>query len=62
LNVILIALKGDDGIKTVTLRLSDDLHKQMKLLTVQKELTIQDYIVQLIEKDLKQYSSDEQTK
>lgn len=62
LNVILNAVKGGGIIKTVTLRLSDELHKQMKLLTVKKDMTIQDYITRLIERDLQNEVSDNQQK
>ena len=62
LNVILNSVKGGGIIKTVTLRLSDELHKQMKLLTVKKEMTIQDYITRLIERDLQNEVSDNQQK
>lgn len=47
-------------IKTVTLRLSDELHKKIKFLTVEEEITIQDYITQLIENNLKQRQKDNQ--
>lgn len=39
--------------KSITLRLEDELHKQIKLKTVQEETTIQEYIVSLIKKDMK---------
>jgi predicted DNA-binding protein len=53
---------GGENIKTVTLRLSDDLHKKIKLLTVNEEKTLQDYITQLIEKDLNERQSDNKKK
>lgn len=53
-------INGGDTIKTVTLRLSDELHKQVKLLTVNEEKTIQDYITQLIENDLLKRKTDKQ--
>ncbi|CAB1252290.1 protein of unknown function [Ruminococcaceae bacterium BL-6] len=62
LNVILITVKGGGIIKTVTLRLSDELHKQMKLLTVKKDVSIQDYITRLIKLDLQNEVSDNQQK
>lgn len=43
---------GGDGIKTFTLRLDDELHKQLKYLSVELEMSINEYIVELIKKDL----------
>lgn len=39
-------------LKTITLRLDDEVHKTIKIKTVQEETTIQDYITKLIMKDL----------
>ncbi len=40
--------------KTVSLRLNNELHKKIKLITVNEDTTIQRYLVELIKKDLKQ--------
>lgn len=40
--------------KTISLRLENELHKKIKLITVNEETTIQQYLVNLIKKDLKQ--------
>lgn len=38
--------------KSLTVRISDELHKQLKFKVVAEETTIQDYIVKLIKRDL----------
>lgn len=38
--------------KTITIRMDDELHKKLKLKMAHDEKTIQDHVVQLIEKDL----------
>lgn len=38
--------------KVITIRLEDDLHKQLKLKTVNDDRTIQKHLVRLIKKDL----------
>ncbi len=40
--------------KTISLRLENQLHKRIKLITVNEETTIQQYLVDLIKKDLLQ--------
>lgn len=40
--------------KTISLRLENELHKSIKLIAVNEETTIQQYLINLIEKDLKQ--------
>lgn len=40
--------------KTISLRLENELHKKIKLITVNEETTIQRYLVNLIKEDLKQ--------
>jgi predicted DNA binding CopG/RHH family protein len=40
-------------VKTITLRLEEELHKELKLKTIQDGTTIQNYITELIKKDLK---------
>jgi predicted DNA binding CopG/RHH family protein len=39
-------------LKTITLRLDDELHKELKIKMAQEGTTIQDYIVNFIKKDL----------
>ena len=46
--------QGGDNIKTITLRLDDELHKQLKLKTVSDETTIQEYLINLIKKSLEE--------
>jgi predicted HicB family RNase H-like nuclease len=43
-------------IKTITLRLEDELHKQLKLTTVAEDTTMQDYVIKLIKKSLENTS------
>ena len=38
--------------KAITLRMTDEFHKQLKLRMVEEEKTMQDYIIGLISKDL----------
>lgn len=38
--------------KSLTVRIDDELHKELKFKMVENETTIQDYIVDLIKKDL----------
>ena len=40
--------QGGGFIKAITLRLDDALHKQLKLMTVQEEVTIQDYLSDIL--------------
>lgn len=51
-------LKEVKHIKTVTLRLSDEDHKDLKRLTVEDEITIQDYITSLIRADAEKRKSE----
>lgn len=44
--------KGGVPIKALSIRFSDKLHKAIKLKTVTDGLTIQNYIINLIKKDL----------
>ncbi|MGL4655055.1 MAG: hypothetical protein ACRCWM_04095 [Sarcina sp.] len=39
--------------KAITIRLTDNTHKELKHLMVSEETTFQDYVSELIEKDLK---------
>ena len=41
-------------LKTITLRIEDELHIQFKLKMVREEKTMQDRIIELIEKDLQE--------
>lgn len=41
-------------IKAFTLRLENELHKKIKIKTAKEEITMQDYIISLIEKDMKE--------
>ena len=41
--------------KTVTLRLEEELHRELKIRMAQEGRTIQDYAVELIKRDMKQY-------
>ena len=50
---------GGDTLRTITLRLEDELHKQLKLKTVMDETTMQDYITNLIIKDLEESKEKE---
>jgi len=51
LNVIML-LEEVDEIKTLTIRLDDDMHKELKLHSVKTEETIQDMVVRLIREEL----------
>jgi len=53
---------GGENIKTVTLRLSEELHKKLKLLTIMEDTTIQAYLVELIEESLQKRESNEKSK
>lgn len=44
--------------KTITIRMDDELHKKLKLKMIHKEKTIQDHVIQLIEKDLEEEKED----
>lgn len=41
------------NIKTITIRMSQELHTRLKLKMVKEGKTIQDHVIELIEKDLK---------
>jgi hypothetical protein len=49
---------GGGFIKTITLRLEDELHKQLKLTTVVEDTTMQDYVIKLIKKSLESTSQE----
>lgn len=44
--------KGVNKLKSLTIRVSNELHKKIKFKTIEEETTIQDYVLKLIEKDL----------
>ncbi len=39
--------------KTITIRVPEELHKAIKYRILEKNLTLKDYLVDLIQKDLK---------
>lgn len=41
-----------NAIKTITLRLTPDLHKKLKLLAIQNDTTIQEMLTDFIEKSV----------
>lgn len=44
---------ADNKIKSITVRLTEDLHRELKVKVAQEGITLQDYIVKLIVTDLK---------
>lgn len=44
-----------DKRKLIGVRVDENTHKQMKLYTVEKGITIQDYLMELIKKDMEQH-------
>jgi len=53
-------MSGGDLIKTITLRLDDDLHQELKLYSVKARETMQNIIICLIRKELEQAQQVEQ--
>jgi len=45
----------DDKRKLIGVRVDEKTHKQMKLYTVEKGITLQDYLMELIKKDMEQH-------
>lgn len=43
---------GGESIKSVTIRFSDVLHKKMKFKLLEEEKSVQQYLIELIKKDL----------
>ena len=41
--------------KLISIRMDSKLHKKLKMITVENDTTLQDYIYKLIEKDIEQY-------
>lgn len=39
--------------KTITIRVSEELHKEIKIKIAQEGMSLKDYVLDLIEKDLK---------
>lgn len=39
--------------KTITIRVDEDLHKEIRIEVARKSITLKDYLVDLIKKDLK---------
>lgn len=39
--------------KTLTIRINEELHKKIKVKTAKKQISLKDYITNLIENDLK---------
>ena len=40
------------AVKTITVRISEDLHKTVKIRIAEEGISLKDYIVDLIQKDL----------
>lgn len=61
LNVIMSLSKGGEYIltKTVTLRLEEELHRDLKIKMAQEGKTIQEYIIALIKNDMRQSNQEE---
>ncbi|MGX7085169.1 MULTISPECIES: hypothetical protein [Gemella] len=47
--------------KTLTIRLEDDLHKKLKLLVIEKDTTIQNLIVELINRQIMESDKSKST-
>ena len=45
--------------KCITLRLDNEMHKAIKLIALEEESTMQDYLVNLIKKDLQERKEEE---
>jgi predicted HicB family RNase H-like nuclease len=50
-------MKGVIKIKQISLRLDDELHKEVKYLLVEIEKSFNEYVLELIRKDLKERKS-----
>lgn len=44
---------ADNKIKSITVRMTEDLHRELKIKVAEDGITLQDYIIKLIEADLK---------
>ena len=49
-------------LKTFTLRMEDDLHKTVKLKSVESGIPMQEYIINLIKKDIEEASPNTEQK
>ena len=49
----------DENIKRITLYIEQDTHKKLKILASINELTINEYIVKLLEEKLQELGNDE---
>lgn len=49
----------DDKRKLIGVRVDEETHRQMKLYTVEKGVTIQDYLMELIKNDMEQHKREE---
>ena len=47
----------NDERKIISIRVEPELHKQLKIIVIQKNTTLQDYIVGLIKKDMEHYNN-----
>ncbi|ERK58003.1 toxin-antitoxin system, antitoxin component, ribbon-helix-helix domain protein [Gemella bergeri ATCC 700627] len=52
---------GGEQMKTLTIRLEDDLHKKLKLLVIEKDTTIQNLIVELINRQIMESDKSKST-
>ncbi|QAT40851.1 hypothetical protein [Clostridium sp. JN-9] len=53
----ILPLKEVRTIKAITIRLDDELHKKVKHKMVELDTSIQEYVINLIKKDLKEKES-----
>ena len=51
--------KQDENIKRITLYIEQDTHKKLKVLASANDLTINEYIVKLLEEKLQELGNDE---
>ena len=42
----------DEKLKTITIKVEPELHKKLKVYTIEKGLTVKDYLVSLIKADM----------
>lgn len=48
----------EDERKIISVRVNPELHKKLKIIAIQENTTLQDYILKLIEKDMKRYEKN----
>lgn len=46
-----------DTRKIISVRVEPNLHKQLKIIAIEKNTTLQNYIIELIKKDITQYKN-----